>query len=274
MDRELLNTVTQQVVAMLRQRGVTIAPSGRQPAAPAAAPAKPAVAPQPAPRPVTTGRVFVTAEMLARRLAADGGAVTLAANEFLTPNAVDLADQKRLTIRRAAAGIPSAPAPAPASTATAPACPTPACDAPAACAAGSIGIITYRADETIRGMLAGLVREGLPLVDFTGGDCVMTDLRRLCQAVACREVSAGVAILPYAADAVVLANKTKGVRAVQGTRPESVAAAVRHFGANMLILEHAFSTYHQMRTMLRTIAAGGEPVGGSIPAAIRELEGT
>jgi ribose 5-phosphate isomerase RpiB len=94
----------------------------------------------------------------------------------------------------------------------------------------------------------------------------------LCQAVAAGEVAAGAAILPYAADAMAVAGKVKGVRPVQGTRPESVAAALRHFSANLLVLEHAFSTHHQMRTMLRQIASGARGAGEALEAALLELE--
>jgi ribose 5-phosphate isomerase RpiB len=71
----------------------------------------------------------------------------------------------------------------------------------------------------------------------------------MCEALAAGRLSLGVAILPYAADAVVLANKFPGVLAVQGTRRESVAAAVRHLGANLLVLEHSLSTFHELRAM-------------------------
>lgn len=277
MDGELLNTVTEQVIRMLRQRGITVTAGPQRPAG--AAPAGPrAAAPrQESPRPAMTGKVFITAEALAQRITAGGGgAVTLAPNEFLTPGAVDLAEQKRVTIRRSPAVLPAMTdaASAAAGAVARQSEVTSAAQAAPACACSSIGVVTAAANETARSVLAGLVREGVAMVDMTKGDCWTADLARLCQAVASGQVAAGAAILPYAADAMVLANKTKGIRAVQGTRPESVAAAMRHFGANLLILEHAFSTYHQMRTMLRAFAAGaGAPPGGPLAAAISELEG-
>ena len=121
-------------------------------------------------------------------------------------------------------------------------------------------------------MLGALSRDGVAVTDLTQGDCWMTNLRRLCEAVAGGRLAGGVAILPYAADAMVLAGKIKGIRPVQGTRAESVAAARRHFAANLLVLEHAFSTYHQMRTMLREFVGGARSAGGSLEAAVAELE--
>ncbi len=135
-----------------------------------------------------------------------------------------------------------------------------------------IGLVVYRADEKVRNVLAGLPHDGVAVTDFTQGDCWMADLRRLCQAVVTGQVASGAAILPYGANAMVLAGKIKGIRPVQGTRPESVAAALRHFGANLLVLEHAFSTYHPMRSMLRILAAGGPGANAALKAALEELE--
>ena len=96
----------------------------------------------------------------------------------------------------------------------------------------------------------------------------------MCRDVATGQLAAGVVVLPYAADAIVLANKIKGVRAVQGTRPQSVAAAIRHFDANLLILEHAFSTFHEMRRMIRIFATQRQTRNTAevLLAAVSELE--
>ncbi len=260
MDGELVNKVTEQVVRMLRQRGVTVTSAAVQATPSAGAAMGPAGDSGPQVR-----KVFITAEVLAQRLAASGGGqVELAWNEVLTPGAVDLVDQRRLAVRRAAA--PAVAASSAAGSASA------ASQAAVAPVPGAIGIITYRPDEKVRGVLSALRREGVVMTDFAEGDCWMTNLRRLCQGVSAGAVAAGAAILPYAADAMVLAGKIKGIRPVQGTRAESVAAAMRHFGANLLVLEHAFSTHHQMRTMLRTLAGGARGAGGSLEEAIVELE--
>jgi ribose 5-phosphate isomerase RpiB len=267
-DGALVNSVTEQVVRMLRQRGLTVSSSaGPAPAASVPAAALTTRKAESAPQ---TRKVFITAEMLTQRLAAAGGGlVELASNEFLTPGAVDLADSRRLTVRRAAAAAappaPVVPAGSPSASAAAPP-PTPPC----ACA--RLGIITHRPDEKVRGVLLALARDAVTVTDLTQGDCWIANLRRLCQAVAAGEVASGAAILPYAADAMAVAGKIKGIRPVQGTRPESVAAALRHFGANLLVLEHAFSTHHQMRTMLRAIAGGGRGADASLEAALVELE--
>jgi ribose 5-phosphate isomerase RpiB len=95
----------------------------------------------------------------------------------------------------------------------------------------------------------------------------------MCEAIQAGRIAAGVAILPHAAGAMVLANKIRGIRAVQGTRAESVAAAVRQFGANVLVLEHAFATFHELRTMVQRFAAPTEtPTARSLLQSISERE--
>ena len=267
MDGELVNKVTEQVVAMLRQRGVAITSTAPRAAAAAS----------PAPRARQTDsegpsvrRVFITAEMLMQRLAgAGGGVIELAPYERLTPGATDLVDLRRLTIRRTVPA-PAAPGPTPAKVAES----NPTAVAPKSPPnpGRTVGIVTAAANDKVRSVLASLAREGLAVRELTGGDCWIADLRRLCQAIAGGEVARGVAILPYAADAMVLAGKIKGICPVQGTRVESVAAALRHFGTNLLVLEHAVSTYHELRTMLSTFASGVCGAGGAVAAALAEWE--
>ncbi|MCK4625627.1 MAG: RpiB/LacA/LacB family sugar-phosphate isomerase, partial [Phycisphaerae bacterium] len=102
-----------------------------------------------------------------------------------------------------------------------------------------------------RSVTGSLSRGGIGFSQFDESSCWMENLRSMCRDVASGGLAAGVAVLPYAADAMVLANKINGIRAVQGTRLGSVQAGIRHFGANILILEHAFSTFHEMCTMIR-----------------------
>ena len=61
---------------------------------------------------------------------------------------------------------------------------------------------------------------------------------------------------------MVLANKVRGIRAVQATGGASVAAGMRHFAANLLVIEHVGSTYHELRAMIRAFA-GERPAAPS-----------
>lgn len=196
--------------------------------------------------------------MLSRRIsiAAGGGGATvsLACNEHLTPAAADLAEEKHLTVTRATTPMMAA-----------------AADGKPE---GTIAVITARADAKVASVVSSLCYDGLAMADYNAGECWLENLRGLCEAVGCGAVAAGVAILPYAADAMVVANKTRGVRAVQGTQLESVAAALRHFDANVLVVEHAFCMFHEMRAMVRMFAARrtAAVAGGAVCEAISKLE--
>jgi hypothetical protein len=149
-----------------------------------------------------------------------------------------------------------------------------------------VGLVVVKPNAKIDSLLSAIEHDGISARNYTQTDCWMRNVESLCDAIGktgtdseCHaQVRAGmssedgdrhrfqtteigvspllgVVIAPYAADVMVLAAKHKGVRPVQGTRADSVTAAVRHFGANLLVLEHAISTYHEMRQMLRTFTA-------------------
>ena len=287
MDAELVNKIVQQVLAVLG------ADRGRVRARPQAdAKLHAASAPSaPAPRPPMR-KTFITAEMLLQRLSADAhkGGIELACHEFLTPNAEDLVAERHLTVRRMPGPLIGAPgalsrSALAAAKAEAPAGP-PACAGPPAasqeaCAAAGpgasrpIGLVIERADEKVRGAISALGYMGLCLEDWNHTDCWVRNTRAMCEAAAAGALEAGVVVLPCAAEAMVLANKIKGVRAVQGTRADSVAAALRHFNANVLIIEHAFSTFHEIREMIRVFATAraSASTAQTMLRAVAELEG-
>jgi len=269
-DAELINKVVEQVVAALR-RQATSAPAPAPWPLPAAAEQLPRHTQEDEPR--KPAKVFITAEMLSRKLAAgeQSGVVELAHNEFLTPNAEDLLAGRHVAVKKAPspALIPATDArPEPQGDADGPR------NAQTPVGAGTMGLIVDRADANVEGLLRALAYDGLPLADCRQDNCWVANIRTMCGEIVSGRLAAGVAILPEAAEAMVLANKIKGIRAVQGTRPECVQGAVRRFGANVLILEHAFNTFHEMRRMVRVFAAGrpsGEP-NGAMSAALAEME--
>lgn len=310
MDAELINHIVQQVVAAMRQSGqlpaaADAAPAGtgdgKLPAAAgvsAQAPAngrplppqaqemknsKPAI-------PASPARVFITAELLEQRLkgAAHGNVLELAHNEFLTPNARDIVIMRHLTVRQAAKPAGVAPSVLPrqaAAKSAAQAEAHPAASGPIAAvkAAGdaatpvslsTLGLVLDRPDQKVQTAVAAVGHKGIAFVDYTQTDCAVRNTRALCQAIGGGAVAAGVIILPHAADAMVLVNKARGVRAVQGTTLQAVQAGVRHFAANLLVLEHAATTFHQMRTMIEAFATDrpAAPVARTLMDAIAELE--
>ena len=265
----MVRDIVEQVMATLRSRELVAPASSSAPAGgPLASATPPAPAPSAASEPDRPAKVFLTAEMLERRLASEPGngrTIELAPNEFLTPAARDVVDERRLTVRQAAEALPAPSAPAAVATPGTVATPQ----------AGALGLVIERPGQTVAGVLAALKHDRLVLVDYTQTDCWVTNTRRLCEAIVAAEVRLGVAMLPYAADAMVLANKVRGIRAVQGTRSDSVSAAVRHFGANLLVLEHTLCTYHEMRAMIRLFAAprATKPQADVLMRFVAELEG-
>jgi hypothetical protein len=217
--------------------------------------------------PQPPARIFVTAELLAQRAAGlAGGTIAMAANEFLTPAAEELAEIKHWTVRKnggnrdSGIGIrerqekisPQNPTPQPSNPI--PETPNPRPDARIP-NPGALGLVVAAPSDKVENLLAAMRIDGLSVQSFNQTDCWMCNLESLCDALAGGALKAAVLLAPYATDAMVLAGKCKGVLPVQGTRADSVAAAVRHFGANLLVLEYAVSTYHEMRQMVRLFAA-------------------
>ncbi len=260
MDSKTVNTIVEQVLAQLRQGGVAQAAAGK--------PAPP-VAPQPAaparPQAVKSGKVFLTADDAAQRIGAAGrGVLELSENEFLTPAAKDLVDTRHIKVQK----IHAAPAAEAASVAGG------RCITAAGACGMSIGLVTEGGQDKVRSAVGAMERDGVVLVSFNNTNCSIRNLTALCNAISAGSICAGVAILPYAADAMVLANKFRGVRALQATRLESVDAGVRRLGANLLVVEHAVSTYHEMRAMVRRFSERrtAEPTNKTLLKAVESLE--
>jgi hypothetical protein len=230
--------------------------------------------------PTQPQKVFITADMLLRRLTDEGGKVLeLAPYEFLTPAAMDIIEDRHVPIRRLAECLPKAPgapgvsdapgtcdpqspAAAPAgASAAATAAPSPPCAITAAAmAAGTgIGLVLEQPTAPVRTVLTALRQDRLAVVDYGQTGCWIANVRLLCEAIAAGKIARGVAILPTAAEGVLLGNKIPGIRAVQGTRTDGLATAIRRFAPNLLVLEHTSASYHEMRTMIRAFAAERPP---------------
>ncbi len=251
MDTELVNKITEQVIEALGRQG-----DGTQPETPLPKTQEPTERSPSALGTRTVSRVFITVDDLTQRLVgSNGGVIELSHNEFLTPAAVDLAEAKHITISKAErdTGIPAFGSEAQArredrNTGIPEEQKKDSSQTPNTT---TIGLVIDRPDEKVRSITGSLSRGGIGFSRFDESSCWMENLRSMCRDVVSGGLVAGVAVLPYAADAMVLANKITGIRAVQGTRLGSVQAGLRHFGANVLILEHAFSTFHEMCTMIR-----------------------
>jgi ribose 5-phosphate isomerase RpiB len=308
---EALDKIVREVLAAIQSRGLgeaMAAPGAKveAQAAPSmrARPGEPTAQAQPsartaAARPANAQRkVFLTAEMLLQRLAGEAGqgrTIDLAHNEFLTPAAMDLADERHMAVRKQPRQL-APPDGAACSDAVRRSEPenavTGTLQMPAAVCSdavrrsgpeyaltgtlqtSAIGLVTYKPNELVRRVLDSLARERITAFDFNRTGCWIVNTRTLCEAVVSGGVSGGVVMVPLAADAVVLANKVRGIRAVQGLRPEGLALAMDRLAPNVLVLEHSSATFHEVRTMLRMFVGGQGAKGTAkiLLGAVEELE--
>ncbi len=231
------------------------ADSAERPAA-----AAPAAAAQGASAPGS--RVWLTAEMLAERVAA-GKSASLAMNEFLTPAARDYAAAGGIEVVR---GSPlSRPAPATVVTGG---------QVRPAVLTRTLGLVVNRPDAKVAAALAAVARAGVPTAGFAETECWMSNLRALCEAIGGGELAGGAVIERYAAGPMVLAGKISGIRPVQGVSVAAVEAALRQFDANVLVIGHAVLSVFEIRSMIDRFAAGRR-VGRDRTAlldAVEELE--
>ncbi len=225
------------------------------------------------------GKVFITAQILQDRLASSaGGQLELASNEFLTPAARDVSDRMSLSVHRAPAAMAGAPL-------TSPAIPTGASQAMSLLTAsaampsdrptvGAVGLVLDTPDAQVEALLGALRYDGAMFIDCNPRDCWADNLELLAGAMASGDLAAGVAIMPYAADAMVVAGKMAGVRPIQGVSARAVAGGVRHFCANLLVLGSKTATFGEMKAMIRTFTAARTGCGAAgIMAAIAKHEG-
>ncbi|MDY7010699.1 MAG: RpiB/LacA/LacB family sugar-phosphate isomerase [Planctomycetota bacterium] len=281
MDAELVNKVVEHVIEALGRQGNATQPEASPIDTPKLTERNPSVCFPSEDKPTDSypsalgirppPKVFITAEVLQQRLTGSkGGVIELAANEFLTPAAADLADTKNLTISKA-----DPPSPGPLQEGLKTEIPEePKADSSQTPNSTTVGLVINRPGEKTDSVVYSLAGSGIKFSRFDESSCWMENLRSMCRNVASGALTGGVAVMPYAADAMVLANKIDGIRAVQGTRIESVKAGLRRFGANVLILEHVFSTFHEMCTMIRafTNGRGDRAVSGLLLEAIGREE--
>ena len=224
-------------------------------------------------------KVFLTAEDLERRIRSAGaGLIELAANEHLTPQAKDLADEKNIPVRRTvtAADVPTTQPVIPSNKQQAVQRLTDLSARPADRAVvGNVGLVIEKPTEDVVVLLQALRHDGPVFVDCSQTECWLRNTEALAGQIKSGALAAGVLLVPYAANAMLLAGKIKGLRPVQGTRAESVAAAVRHYDANVLVLEHRLSTFHEMRAMVRAFtAARSGAMNRDVMATVAKLEQT
>lgn len=236
----LVDEIVRRVVGELGRQGAEPAkPQASAPEAP-----RSSVEPAPPAAGASGARVWITAGLLAGR-AGEGKSVRLEMNEYLTPAAVDYARSCGIEVVRGG--------PAPQAQHVAP--PVPGRVRPAVLTR-TLGLLVNRPDAKVEAALAALTRGGVATVGFADSECWMVNTRAMCQAICAGQVAGGVIVDRYAAAAMVLAGKVKGVRAVQGVSVAAVTAALRQFDANVLVVGHTTVSVYEMRSMIDRFAAG------------------
>lgn len=227
-------------------------------------------------------KVFLTADMLRQRIVSLNGqakVIELDGFEFLTPAAEDFAADAHVTIQRRPqplvakplaakplAAAPQAGHPAPASAAIASASAFKSLGAAPDAALAAVGeayrpappaklpgygLVTAKLTDAAATAVRTATQSGLKLEDWNRKGCWLRDSRTMCEAIVAGTLAGGIVLVPQAADAIVLTAKHRSIRPVQGTRPDSVRNALRHYDANVLVIEHAACTFHEMREMIR-----------------------
>jgi hypothetical protein len=198
-------------------------------------------------------RKFLTADDLRDRLEQTGkGVLDLSANEALTPAAADLVDQMGLVIRRLADSAPlyvptvkvAPPIKQAVKTLTTGTKPT------GRATVGAVGLAISDPDTQVESLLGSLRYDGTTFVDCSKTECWILNTEYLAEQMVYGPLTAGVVIAPFATDVMVVAGKMRGIRPVQGTSDDAVAAAVRHYD----------SGFGQMRAMIRTFTAARTPL--------------
>lgn len=260
MDSELINKIVQEVKNSLQHDGQV----------------KTSVNSAAAPDERLLKKIFITADDLSARLNKSSSAsVELASNEYLTPAAADLAARRKIGITRKPDPLAKSISKPVFQEKSIPTFK----DVPLSASrntqgTGPVGLITYFPDEKTDSALRALAHDGIFFTSCSDDDCWMVNLLNLCRGINDGSLALGVVLFPFGADALIMANKVPGIRAVQGTAVESVAASVRRLNTNLLVLEHRVSTFHELRSMTRVFVQNRmvSGIAQDVLGRIKELE--
>jgi ribose 5-phosphate isomerase RpiB len=191
------------------------------------------------------------------------GHVTLPYNARLTPSASDWVRARKLAIEytdgeaKSGCGCPHKQADqAPSQTTKAGGTFLWWCDGP--CGAAKAAILSHARQQSL-----------LPVEVGSDPSETATVVKRVANEVRSGRVAGAILAVNHGAAAMVMANRCASLRAVLGTRLDSLEHAIRGVAANVLVLEHASRTLNEMRNMIGrfTVATRSLP-----PDVARQLE--
>lgn len=100
---------------------------------------------------------------------------------------------------------------------------------------------------------------------------VVPAIKHLAGEIRTGRAGAGVLLVESAASAIVFANRCSSLRAIVGTCMETVEQGIRLIGANVLIIEHAHRTLHQVKSMLARFARAKHELPEDVKRQLQEL---
>ena len=116
-------------------------------------------------------------------------------------------------------------------------------------------VVTMGTDFEPAALAAGLAREGAT-VEPVAFDCIIKATEQLAAETAHSD-TLGVLLPPHVAAGMCLANRLRGVRAVNGVDAPAVAAAAAAVGANLLVIDPRAGTFFQLKQMVAEFCRGG-----------------
>jgi ribose 5-phosphate isomerase RpiB len=96
-------------------------------------------------------------------------------------------------------------------------------------------------------------------------------IKHLAAEVKENRVVGGVLVVTSGALAMLFANRCPALRAVLGTCHEAVEQGVAQMGANVLVIEHKYKTFPQVKNMLSRFVRGARSVSDDVQRQLKEL---
>jgi hypothetical protein len=96
-------------------------------------------------------------------------------------------------------------------------------------------------------------------------------IKQLASQIKAGQAGSGVLMVKSAAEAIVYANRCPSIRAVVGTCLESVEQGISAVAANVLVVEHPYKNFSQIRNLLSRFARATRSLSGETQRRLEEL---
>lgn len=120
--------------------------------------------------------------------------------------------------------------------------------------AGSWGYVIVQGSGLAEGAIHAVARQGTPLVSIAA-DGFAEAIRTCAEGIAHGRVRGAIVFCDDAALAACAANMRPGVRAVVGESAQQVTRVLQSLAANVLVVEPAGKTLHELRNVLRAFCS-------------------